>query len=165
MTLWSGANSILPLLPLERLTTWWLQWTSFDAFQSLRVRNGVWRPPAVEWSHWATQTLLSGADSILPLLRLQRSPNDFGTPMDLQRRFPTPPRQEWRLAPSSCRVVALGDADPLVRRRLHLAACKAVTLSECLGDSCVPPMTLSDASWSRNGSGALQLSCGRNVRH
>jgi len=80
------------------LTTWRLQWTSKDAFQSLRVRNGVWRPPADEWSHRATLTLWRGADSILPLELLKCFPNGLAVPMDLEGRFPKPPGQEWRLA-------------------------------------------------------------------
>jgi hypothetical protein len=154
MTLWSGANSILPLVPLQRLTTWWLQWTFFDAFQGLPVKNGVWRPPAVEWSHWATLTLWSGADSILPLLRLQRIPNDFGTPMDLQSRFPKPPGQEWRLAPSRCLVVAMCDSDPMKTSGSILPTAPRERFPSVLST----PVTFSEASRVRTASGAFPVS-------
>ena len=85
------------------LTTWRLQWTSKDAFQSLRVENGVWRPPSVVWSQCATLTLWRGADSMFPLETLRRFPNGFAVPMDLQSRSPRPSGQEWLPAPSSCR--------------------------------------------------------------
>ena len=101
-------------------------------FQALQAKNGVWHPPAVVWSHWATLTLWSGSDSILPLLPLERFPNDLATPMDLQRRLPKPPGQDWRLAPSSCRMVSLFDADPFEWRRLHLASSSFPTTSKRL---------------------------------
>ena len=75
-------------------------------------------PPVVEWSHWTTLTLWSGADSNLPLEPLQRFPNGLATPMDLERRLPKPPGQEWHLAPSRCCMVTLGDTVPLKWRGL-----------------------------------------------
>ena len=90
-------------------------------FQSLPV---LWCrcPPAVVWSQCATLTLQRGADSILPLETLERFPNGLATPVDLQSHFSKSPGQEWRMAPSSCRMVAMCDTDPLERRRVPVAS-------------------------------------------
>jgi hypothetical protein len=104
------------------LTSRQLLWTSFVALRSLLVTNVLRRLPAVVRSQCATLTLWRGADSMFPLETLRRVPNGFAVPMDLQSRSPRPSGQEWLPAPSSCRLVAMCDTDPLERRRLHVAS-------------------------------------------
>jgi len=58
----------------------------------------------------------------LPLQRFPRTSNSLYEPLFLQASFPSSPGQEWCLAPSSCRMVALGNANPLEVYRVYPAS-------------------------------------------
>ena len=83
-----GSNAILKALPSCT--------NSRVASRDLFVKNGVWRPPAVVWSHWATLTLLSAAGSILPLDTLSRFPSCYVPSINRKSRIPKPPFPKWR---------------------------------------------------------------------
>ena len=54
--------------------------------------------------------------------RLGHFPNGCGSPMDRQSHLPKASRSRMLSVPSSCRMVALGDTDPLEWHRFHISS-------------------------------------------
>jgi len=95
LTLWRGADSMLPLncsdaIPVASR----LQWMSKDALLDLPGKNGFRRLSAVV-GHWATVTLWRGADSMFPPEPFSRYSNCFALSMDVHSHLVQPPGPKW----------------------------------------------------------------------
>ena len=89
------------------------------AFQAFPVRIRVWIRPAVVWSPWETLPLGRCTEFILLFQSLSSFPNSLYTQWNVPSKLSS---QEWLLAPSSYRMIALGDAAPLEMPRVHPAS-------------------------------------------
>ena len=105
------SQSCIPKVTIDSNGLCALHWT---AKQAILVRNGICHPPDVEWSHWETPTLWSGARPCPPLESLPHVPirlvDSKGPPKSISQLSGS------AMALPSCRMVALGDTDPLERR-------------------------------------------------
>ena len=150
--------------------SWRLHWTSKDAFQGLPIRNSVWIPPAVVWSHWATMTLWRGrlhpASSRSPTLshafqmtwRLQWTSKDAFQGLPIRNGIRRPPAVVWLDWATLTLWRGANSILPLhTLPRLPIDFDTTMELQNLSKHS--------KTSGSGVASGALQLSYGRTGRH
>jgi hypothetical protein len=163
LTLWSGADSILPLELLERFPNG-LATPLGLLSRFLKPPGQECRlcPPAVVWSHWATLTLWSGTDSNFPLETARTLSKWLWASNGPLKPPCKASRSRMASVSSSCHMVALGDADHLECHQFHIAYCPHATAFSNGLPPLLPQKPLSKAS--RSGMVSAPSSC-RMVVH